>query len=197
MSPAATLPASLAEARNHMVQRWGEMSGYWGINRTMAEIHALLFVTHRPLCTDDLMDQLKISRGNASMNLRALVDWGLIQRVHQLGDRREYFVADADVWRMFETIMRERRRREVEPILKTIDRCAAVGAVRDDLDDEAATMRQRLEDLRKFLTTMGTLFDLLLRFGPSGIEQIATQARAAAAPPPIAARAPHARAARA
>ncbi len=78
----------LDEARNLLVRRWGEMGGYWGINRTMAEIHALLFVSHEPLCTDDIMERLQISRGNASMNLRALVDWGLIQRVHKLGDRK-------------------------------------------------------------------------------------------------------------
>lgn len=113
----------LEGARNLIVRRWGELGGYWGINRTMAEIHALLFVTGGPLCTDDVMDQLKISRGNASMNLRALVDWGLIRRAHKFGDRKEYFEADTDVWSMFETIMRERRRREVEPILATIDRC--------------------------------------------------------------------------
>ena len=103
---------ALTEAKNLIVRRWGEMGGYWGINRTMAEIHALLFVTRKPLCTDEIMDQLKISRGNASMNLRGLVDWGLIERVHQLGDRKEYFVAHTSVWRMFEIIMKERRRRE-------------------------------------------------------------------------------------
>jgi DNA-binding transcriptional regulator GbsR (MarR family) len=180
------MPASLADARNLLVARWGEMGGYWGINRTMAEIHALLFVSRRPLCTDDIMDQLKISRGNASMNLRALVDWGLIQRIHQLGDRKEYFVADTDVWRMFETIMRERRRREVEPIIATIDRCCeSVDGLVDGGEvnevEEAREMRRRLESLRHFLSTMGMLFDLLLRFGPAGLERMAAQL--AAAPP--------------
>src|SRR5512143_586450 len=113
----------LTQAKALLVRRWGEMGGYWGINRTMAEMHALLFVSGRPLCTDDIMAQLHVSRGNASMNLRALVDWGLIRRVHHLGDRKEYFQADTDVWHMFETIMRERRRREVEPIVTTIERC--------------------------------------------------------------------------
>lgn len=180
------MPTTLTDARNLLVARWGEMSGYWGINRTMAEIHALLFVTLRPLCTDDIMDQLKISRGNASMNLRALVDWGLIQRVHQLGDRKEYFVADADVWRMFETILRERRRREVEPIIATINRCCEfvddAGAARSlDEAEEAREMRRRLDSLRHFLATMGVLFDLLLRFGPSGVEKLATGAARAEA----------------
>jgi DNA-binding transcriptional regulator GbsR (MarR family) len=171
------MPTALQEAKNRLVRRWGEMGGYWGINRTMAEIHALLFVTRQPLCTDDIMDQLKISRGNASMNLRALVDWGLIERIHKLGDRKEYFQADTDVWHMFETIMRERRRREVEPIIDTIDHCCASvkqggakanGAEKEDIQE----FRRRIEELRHFLATMGTLFELVLEFGNEGISQL-------------------------
>jgi len=171
------MPSRLKEAKNLLVRRWGEMGGYWGINRTMAEIHALLFVTRVPLCTDDIMDQLKISRGNASMNLRALVDWGLIERVHQLGDRKEYFRADTDVWHMFETIMRERRRREVEPIIATIDRCCELVA-RDAGKGNAADaecsreFHRRVGELRRFLATMGMLFELVLEFGGAGIENL-------------------------
>lgn len=169
----------LQEAKNLLVRRWGEMGGYWGINRTMAELHALLFVTRKPLCTDDIMDQLKISRGNASMNLRALVDWGLISRVHQLGDRKEYFAADTDIWHMFETIMRERRRREVEPIIATIGRCVETvkqrrpggGVDAEDIQE----FQRRLEELREFLRTMGSLFDLVLTFGRKGFDQLAAQ----------------------
>jgi DNA-binding transcriptional regulator GbsR (MarR family) len=171
------MPEPLQEAKNLLVRRWGEMGGYWGINRTMAEIHALLFVTREPLCTDDIMDQLKISRGNASMNLRALVDWGLIERVHKLGDRKEYFQADTDVWHMFETITRERRRREVEPIIATIDRCCELvrrsgaktgGAETEDVRE----FHRRIEELRRFLATMGTLFELVLEFGSEGVEKL-------------------------
>lgn len=169
----------LQEAKNLLVRRWGEMGGYWGINRTMAELHALLFVTRKPLCTDDIMDQLKISRGNASMNLRALVDWGLITRVHQLGDRKEYFAADTDIWHMFETIMRERRRREVEPIIATIGRCVETVKQRRpgggvDVED-IQEFQKRLEELREFLGTMGSLFDLVLTFGQKGFDQLAKQ----------------------
>jgi DNA-binding transcriptional regulator GbsR (MarR family) len=171
------MPSPLQEAKNLLVRRWGEMGGYWGINRTMAEIHALLFVTRQSLCTDDIMDQLKISRGNASMNLRALVDWGLIERVHKLGDRKEYFQADTDVWHMFETIMRERRRREVEPIITTIDHCcrSVARAQGKGGTSEAADIREfrrRVEELRRFLATMGTLFELVLEFGNEGIENL-------------------------
>jgi DNA-binding transcriptional regulator GbsR (MarR family) len=187
---ALDMGSALDESKALLVRRWGELGGYWGINRTMAEIHALLFVSGRPLCTDDVMVQLHVSRGNASMNLRALVDWGLVQRVHKLGDRKEYFQADTDVWHMFETIMRERRRREVEPIITTIARCRAVVA-RPEVqaaEAEAADFRQRLEELHDFLSTMSTLFELVVRFGSAGVSQLAhvlTEAglTPAAAPP--------------
>ncbi len=170
--------APLDESKAMLVRRWGEMGGYWGINRTMAEIHALLFVTSEPLCTDDIMEQLKISRGNASMNVRGLVDWGLIRRVHKFGDRKEYFEADMDVWRMFETIMRERRRREVEPIIATIDRALEVvgrdgGGATEAEKQQVAEFRRRLEELRGFLSTMGALFEMVLNFGNKGIAELA------------------------
>ena len=110
-------------AKSLFIRRWGEMGATWGISRTMAEIHALLYLATEPLCTDDVMEQLLISRGSASMNLRELGNWGLIRRVHRRGDRKEYFEAEKDVWQMFETIIRERRRREVLPIMETIERC--------------------------------------------------------------------------
>ncbi len=180
------MPDALRECKAMLVRRWGEMGGYWGINRTMAEIHALLFVSGQPLCTDDIMAQLHVSRGNASMNLRALVDWGLIHRVHKLGDRKEYFQADTDVWHMFETIMRERRRREVEPIIATIDRCRemAAGLESNGQPDagEALEFRRRLDELQNFLTVMSTLFELVLRFGGAGVDQLVrTLAQSAAA----------------
>ena len=160
-------------SKANLVRRWGEMGGYWGISRTMAEIHALLFVTGDALCTDDIMEQLQVSRGNASMNVRALVDWGLIERVHKLGDRKEYFQADTDVWHMFETITRERRRREVEPIIGTIDRCLEMVEGGEGGDGEQVKdYRRRLEELRNFLVTMGALFELVVRFGDHGMGKL-------------------------
>ncbi|MCG3125433.1 MAG: hypothetical protein CHACPFDD_00253 [Phycisphaerae bacterium] len=167
----------LENSKAMLIRRWGEMGGYWGINRTMAEIHALMYVTRKPLCTDDVMDLLKVSRGNASMNLRALVDWGLVRRVHILGDRKEYFEADTSVWRMFETIMRERRRREVEPIIATIDRCREMVSNPQvtspaDVLAEIEEYRRRLDELRNFLATMGALFEMVLQFGDDGLRQV-------------------------
>ena len=171
------MSSPLEECKALLVRRWGEMGGYWGINRTMAEIHALLFVSGEPLCTDDVMAQLHVSRGNASMNLRALVDWGLIQRLHKLGDRKEYFQADTDVWHMFETITRERRRREVEPIIDSIEHCRDMllgtgGAAAPPADGETREFVRRLDELQRFLSAMGTLFELVLRFGHAGVDSL-------------------------
>lgn len=107
----------LAEAQDRFIAVWGQMGSTWGISRTMAEVHALLYIAGEPLCTDDVMDRLQISRGNASMSLRALVDWGVVFRSHKRGDRKEYFLAEQDVWAMFRAIVRERMKREVDPVL--------------------------------------------------------------------------------
>lgn len=96
------------------------MGSVWGISRTMAEVHALLYITGEAMCTDDVMERLAISRGNASMSLRALLDWGIISRAHRRGDRKDYFVAEQDVWAIFRAIVRERMKREVDPLLVSL-----------------------------------------------------------------------------
>jgi DNA-binding transcriptional regulator GbsR (MarR family) len=164
-------------ARGLFIRRWGEMAASWGIGRTMAEIHALLYLSTEPLCTDDVMDQLAVSRGSASMNLRELVNWGLITRVHRRGDRKEYFEAERDVWAMFETIVRERRRREVQPIVETIDRCVAMideqqGGLRGQAKKDAEAYKKRFTDIRQFCDTMNTLFNLMTRAGRGGLRPI-------------------------
>src|ERR687893_748386 len=125
---AATASAAAQNTRLWAVQdlfirRWGEMGQTWGINRTMAEIHALLYIVAQPLSTDDVMDRLHISRGNASMSLRALCDWGIIRRMHKRGERREYFESLSDVWEMFSIIAAERKRRGMGPVVGTNCQC--------------------------------------------------------------------------
>lgn len=178
-APAAidtTRPSPLEESKALFIRRWGEMASYWGISRTMAEIHALCFVSTEPVCTDDVMEKLQVSRGNASMNLRSLVDWGLIQREHIRGDRKEYFTALTDVWQLFETIVRQRRRREVEPILETIDRCRDMtskdAGSKSARSEEAQVFLKRLDDMQKFLEVIGTMVDLLMKVGPKGIGRV-------------------------
>jgi DNA-binding transcriptional regulator GbsR (MarR family) len=158
---------AIERSRALFIRRWGEMGGYWGINRTMAELHALLYTSAGPLCTDDIMEQLQISRGNASMNLRQLVDWGLIHRIHKKGDRKEYFSCETDVWEMFENIARERKRREVEPIVETIERCREMvlrdlDGDLDSADESVRTYLDRLDAMRDFLTSVNDVLNLVL-----------------------------------
>src|SRR5437016_14012916 len=121
--PAALAPTAqetLVTAQDTFIRRWGEMGATWGINRTMAEIHALCYIVGQPLCTDDVMERLHISRGNASMSLRALCDWGIVRRLHKRGERREYFESLSGVWEMFSIIAAARQRRATDPVSETI-----------------------------------------------------------------------------
>ena len=110
----AAQQAELTAARDEFIAQWGIMGSSWGINRTMAQIHALLMVSTTPLSTDEIMAELAISRGNAHMNLRDLVGWGLVRSVIRKGERKEFFEAEKDVWKIFCTVVRERKRREIE-----------------------------------------------------------------------------------
>src|SRR5215218_3318495 len=116
-APRTETEQKLITAQDLFIRRWGEMGATWGINRTQAEIHALCYITAQPVCTDDVMERLNISRGNASMSLRALCDWGNIRRLHKRGERREYFESLTDVWEIFSIIAAERKRREMDPVL--------------------------------------------------------------------------------
>ena len=114
---------NLTAARREFVDLWGQMANHWGINRTMAQIHALLMVSHEPLTADQIMEELQISRGNVSMNLRDLINWGIVRRTSLPGDRRDFFMTEADVWSMFQIILRERKKRELDPLMSRLDEC--------------------------------------------------------------------------
>src|SRR5947207_10383869 len=113
----------LEEVETQFVDLWRAMSALWGVSPTMAEIHGLLYITGQALSMDDIMARLEISRGNVSMNLTKLVEWGLVRRVHRRGDRRDYYESLSDVWEMFTLVAAQRKRREVDPILNTLRRC--------------------------------------------------------------------------
>ena len=160
-------------ARLLFIRRWGEMAASWGISRTMAEIHALLYVSPEPLCTDDVMEQLSVSRGSASTNLRQLVNWGLIHRSHRRNDRKEYFEAERDVWQMFETIVRERRRREVQPIVETLQRCLemieqAPRRAASENNGDVDAFKRRISNMLEFCEMMNTLFNMISKGGQGG-----------------------------
>lgn len=110
----------LEEARSRFIETWGQLGTQWGINRTMAQIHALLLSTSKALSTDDVMAQLNISRGNANMNLRDLVAWGIVRKKFVKGDRKEYFYAVQDIWEVARLIARERKKRELEPLIRLL-----------------------------------------------------------------------------
>src|SRR3954462_15701846 len=112
--------AQLTAARDEFVMQWGAIGNAWGINRTMAQIHALLIITPCALTTDEVMEELKISRGNAHTNLRELVGWGLVRSVVRKGERKEYFEAEKEVWKMFCIVVRERKRREIRPAIDVL-----------------------------------------------------------------------------
>jgi DNA-binding transcriptional regulator GbsR (MarR family) len=157
----AGLPQRLEEVEDCFVDLWDNMSSLWGISPTMARIHGLLYITGAALSMDDIMARLAISRGNVSMNLSKLVEWGLVRRVHRRGDRRDYYESLSDVWEMFTLVAAQRKRREIDPILSTLRRCReelspeALGGLAEE--PEAGARSRRVNELLAFLTLMDSL----------------------------------------
>ena len=175
--PKSTPAQQLRTSQDLFIRRWGEMGATWGINRTMAEIHALLFITAQPLCTDDVMERLHISRGNASMSLRALCDWGIIRRLHKRGERREYFESLHDVWEIFSIIATERKRREMDPVLETIKQCQAMldasSIGKSAANQETVKLtRQRLGDMEEFMAVSNKVFQQFVGNAKSGLSRV-------------------------
>src|SRR5437667_12878201 len=140
---------ALREARDEFVSQWGVIGSVWGVNRTMAQIHALLITAPAPLSTDEVMAELTISRGNAHSNLRDLVSWGLVRSVVRKGERKEFFEAEKDVWRMFCIVIRERRRRELRPALAVLKDCSE--RTRGVKGNDAVAFNKQVKALSDFL----------------------------------------------
>ena len=157
----ADLTRRLQEVEDQFVALWRTMSSLWGVSPTMAEIHGLLYISGAALSMDEIMDRLGISRGNVSMNLSKLVEWGLVRRVHKRGDRRDYYESLTDVWEMFTIVANQRKRREIDPILTTLRRCReelSPEVLGPQAEEPAAQDRfQRVNELLKFLSLMETL----------------------------------------
>jgi HTH-type transcriptional regulator, glycine betaine synthesis regulator len=166
----------LRTAQDLFIRRWGEMGQTWGINRTMAEIHALCYITAQPQCTDDVMERLNISRGNASMSLRSLCDWGIIRRLHKRGERREFFESLGDVWEMFSIIASERKRREMDPVLETIKQCQRMldePALGKAARTEAVrATRERLAGMEEFMEVTNKIFSQFVSNARSGLSKV-------------------------
>jgi DNA-binding transcriptional regulator GbsR (MarR family) len=160
----------LLDARDRFVALWGQMASNWGIPRTMAEVHALLYIAGRPLNTDDVMETLSISRGSASMTLRSLEEWGIVSRVHIRGDRKEYFQAEQDVWKLFRTILRERKKREIDPLVDALRACRNLTseAGRRKIGPDAAAIaahNERLDNMLSFVEMIDALSQRLISSG--------------------------------
>jgi len=155
-------------ARDEFVQLWGDMASSWGINKTMSQIHALLYAESDALHTDEIMSILSISRGNANMNLRRLLDWELIHKVQFEGDRKDYFSAETDVWKIVNTIIRERQQREIAPIRARLEECVTLlegdTTQSDELDPASQEFKERIQNYNDFLVMFERFTDALLPF---------------------------------
>src|SRR5712672_2168387 len=140
------------------------MGTRWGINRTVAQVHALLFLSPKPLPADEISTTLAVARSNVSTSLRELQGWGIVRVVHVLGDRRDHFEAIKDVWEIFRIVSEERKRREIDPTLRVLAECVA--ELKAGPQGDAYT-RERLESMLEFLTAMTGLFEEILRM-PTG-----------------------------
>lgn len=158
----------LPAVTERFVLHWGEMGSRWGVNRTMSQIHALLFVTGRPMHADELCEQLGVARSNVSTSLRELQSWGLVKVVHLLGDRRDHFETSGDVWELLRTIVRGRKQREFDPTIQTLRDCIA----HPDIARESAVTRQRIQETLRLMETTSSWVDEMLRLPPETLMKI-------------------------
>ncbi len=163
----------LEEARDEFIAQWGALGTQWGINRTMAQIHALLMTSPRALCTDEVMNALEVSRGNAHTNLKELVNWGLIRMIVIRGDRRDYYEAEKDVWQIFTIVARERKRREIEPALALLNKCAE--DTKGMKGAEAKAFHEQVKDLGEFVGLASKMSDRVASMKHGLALQLATK----------------------
>lgn len=160
---------SLTPVEQKFVLHWGEMGTRWGINRSVAQIHALLYLSAKPLHAEEISDALAAARSNVSTSLRELQGWGIVRVVHVLGDRRDHFVSIKDVWEMFRIVAQERKRREIDPTLRVLQEC--VNEVKAGGVSSHYT-RERLEQLLDFVTDASGLFEELVHIPASSVKRI-------------------------
>ena len=153
----------LADGRQEFIELWGDMGARWGVPRSMTELHALLYIVGTPMNTDEIMKQLSISRGNASMTLRTLLDWGIITRTHRPDDRKDYYIAEQDVWKLFATVARARKRRELEPLTARLNSLSLKSNA--DATSDGVAHRERIESMLQFIIQFDGLSERFLSMG--------------------------------
>jgi DNA-binding transcriptional regulator GbsR (MarR family) len=149
----------IKEGKEKFIESWGKMASDWGINRTMAQVHALLLVAPESLTADEVMEQLDISRGNANMNIRALMDWGLVHKSLKQGERKEYFFAEKDMWIVVTKIIIQRKKKELEPMLKVLEEVSAV----EDNCAESAAFTKTVREIKLFSQKANQTLDTLVK----------------------------------
>ena len=157
------------EAKNKFVQTWGALGSQWGINKTMAQIHALLMVSHEPVSMEDIMEELQISRGNASMNLRALMDWGIVYKEYKAGERREFFTAEKDLDELAVKISKERSKREIKPALKVLKEVSSIEA---DATAEERHFVEQTNKLYDFVLQADNVLDKITEYKDNWLAQL-------------------------
>lgn len=155
---------SLSPLQQKFILHWGEMGTRWGINRTVAQIHALLFISAKPLNADDIMEALGIARSNVSNSLKELQSWGIVKRVHVMGDARDHVESMKDVWEMFRVVMDERKKREFDPTERLLRECIADAERNKETDDYT---EQRLRELADFFETTSSCYSQIRQW-PTG-----------------------------
>ncbi len=151
----------LEEARQQFISSWGAFGTHWGINRTMAQIHALLMINASPITQDDIMEELNISRGNVNMNIRELISWGLVDRVILSGERKEYFTAEKDIWKVATQITRERKKRELDPMLKLLSQLENVEG--DKRDKDVKQFTDTIASIKKLGNQADKMLDIMTK----------------------------------
>lgn len=150
----------LNEAKEKFISSWGSLGSNWGISRTMAQVHALLMISNEPLSAEDVMEALNISRGNTNLSIRSLIDWELVEKIHKLGQRKEFFQAEKDMWKVATRIAKGRRKRELMPVLAILEQVKEIDT-NDTNKKEAANFIKQMEEIENFTGRVDRMFDRL------------------------------------
>ncbi len=153
----------LEEAQQRFIQGWGQLGASWGINRTMAQIQAVLLLSPKPLCTDEIMEKLQISRGNANMNVRELLSWGVVYKSFIKGDRKEYYYSEKDMWELAKKISRERKKRELEPLVKILGELKTI----EGNSEEVKEMNKVVKSADGMAKRAESMLDLVMKLDES------------------------------
>ncbi len=153
----------LSEAQDNFIQSWGSLGSQWGINKILAQIHALFIISENPLSTDDIMEKLKISRGSTNMNVRILISWKLVYKLNKFGERKDFFVGEKDLWLVLKRVMKVRKEKELDPMLKIVKKFKDI----DENTAEAAVFKDKIEDIEKFATEADNMLEKFIQMDES------------------------------